>query len=130
MRGRLLIGLLVSALVGVGQARPAEALDLCGGCGAGYSWHGGYYHVAWGMPVALVVPPIVETQTRWGWGVGNLRVAPLGPQFQRHWPAYPQAGVVHRFEGWAGYDPRRFRPTPHWPSDTEQFGVYYVRGPW
>ena len=23
-----------------------------------------------------------------------------------------------------------FMPTPYWPSDTQQFGVYYIRGPW
>ena len=81
-------------------------------------WNAGYYHAAWGMPVALVVPPTAEFQTNWGWGVGNTRVTPIWHQFQREYP-----GPGH-------YDARMFRPTPPWPSDTTQFGVYYVRGPW
>jgi len=81
-------------------------------------WHGGYYHTAWGMPVAVVVPPTAELQTHWGWGVGNTRVTPICPQFERHWP------------GPGTYSRRHFRPTPAWPSDTDQFGAYYVRGPW
>jgi hypothetical protein len=81
-------------------------------------WHGSYYHSAWGMPVALVVPPTADYQTNWGWGVGNTRVTPICPQFGRAWP------------GVTGYDRHAFRPTPPWPSDTTQFGVYPVRGPW
>ena len=83
----------------------------------GYSWPGQYYHTAWGTPVALVVPPTAGLQTNWGWGVGNTRVSPIYPQFGRAWP-----GV------YGGGGP--FYPTPLWPSDTNQFGVYYVRGPW
>lgn len=83
-----------------------------------YPWHGGYYHSAWGMPVALVVPPTAERQTNWGWGVGNTRCTPIDHQFHRNYP------------GPVTYDARGFRPTPRWPSDTSQFGVYYVRGPW
>jgi hypothetical protein len=70
------------------------------------------------MPLALVIPPTAEYQTHWGWGVGNTRVTPNVPQFGRNWP------------GPAAYNPRSFLPTPPWPSDTDQFGVYYVRGPW
>ena len=83
-----------------------------------YPWHGGYYDAAWGMPVALVVPPTAENQTKWGWGVGNTRVVSIDHQFQRD---YPGQGIFSR--SW-------FQPTPRWPSDTDQFGVYYVRGPW
>jgi hypothetical protein len=83
-----------------------------------YSWHGDYYDAAWGMPVALVVPPRAETQTKMGWGVGNTRIVPIEHQFQR---AYPGPGAYNR---------GGFLPTPPWPSDTDQFGVYYIRGPW
>ena len=83
-----------------------------------YPWHGGYYHSAWGMPVALVVPPKAELQTHWGWGVGNTRVTTTWHQFRRNYP------------GPAQYNHAQFQPTPYWPSDTDQFGVYYVRGPW
>jgi hypothetical protein len=89
----------------------------CWNCGYA-SWNGGYYHTSYGMPVALVIPPTAEYQTHWGWGVGNTRVTPNVPQFGRNWP------------GPAAYDARAFQPTPPWPSDTDQFGVYYVRGPW
>ena len=91
----------------------------CGYGNGGYGgWNGGYYNTSYGMPVALVLPPTAEYQTHWGWGVGNTRVTPNVPQFGRNWP------------GPSGYTPCAFRPTPPWPSDTDQFGVYYVRGPW
>ena len=83
-----------------------------------YPWHGGYYDAAWGMPIALVVPPTAANQTKMGWGVGNTRVVRVNHQFERD---YPGEGIYNR--AW-------FRPTPPWPSDTDQFGVYYVRGPW
>jgi hypothetical protein len=82
-----------------------------------YPWHGGYYHAAWGTPVALVVPPTAEVQTDWGWGVSNARMTTIRHQF-----ALPYPGPYPGGEG--------FRATPPWPSDTRQFGVYYVRGPW
>ena len=83
-----------------------------------YPWHGGYYDVAWGTPVALVVPPTAENQTHLGWGVGATRVNSIQHQYQR---GYPGPGSYSR--GW-------FRPTPPWPSSTDQFGDYYIRGPW
>ena len=83
-----------------------------------YPWHGGYYNVAWGTPVAVVVPPTAESQTHWGWGVGATRVTPIQHQFHRN---YPGPGMYKR--SW-------FRPTPPWPSSTDQFGDYYIRGPW
>jgi hypothetical protein len=67
--------------------------------------------------VALVVPPTAEYQTKWGWGVGNTRVVPIAPQFGRNYPGPAVPGIG-------------FQPTPRWPSHTDQFGVYYVRGPW
>jgi hypothetical protein len=83
-----------------------------------YPWHGGYYDVAWGMPVAVVVPPTAESQSYYGWGVGATRVTPIQHQFERN---YPGPGV---------YDRSWFRPTPPWPSSTDQLGDYYIRGPW
>ena len=124
MNRLLSLSLLILALVAVVAVDPVAAggngpLAMGGGVAPAYtSWHGGYYHSAWGMPVALVVSPKVEFQTQWGWGVANTRVLPICPQFQ---PGYAVPGV---------YDRRMFRPTPYWPSDTEQFGVYYIRGPW
>jgi len=88
------------------------------GVGQSTCWHNNYYYVPWGAPTALVVPPTADTQTHWGWGVGNTRVTPVYHQFQRDWP------------GPGNWNPRSLRPTPPWPSDTDQFGVNYVRGPW
>jgi hypothetical protein len=83
-----------------------------------YPWQAGYYQAEWNMPLALVVPPTAENQKKYSWGVGGSRVVPIEHQFQRNFP------------GGAVYDRANFRPTPAWPSDTDQFGVYYVRGPW
>jgi hypothetical protein len=80
-------------------------------------WHNGYYDPYWGEPIALVVPPTSEFQANYGWGVGGTRVAPIYHQFGRPFPGYGATGGP-------------FIPTPNWPSDTQQFGVYYIRGPW
>jgi len=83
-----------------------------------YSWCGGYCNATWGAPIAVVVPPTAEFQTHWGWGVGNTRVTPIDHQFTRNWPGPAQGGGL------------LLNPTPRWPSDTDQFGMYYIRGPW
>lgn len=78
-------------------------------------WHGGYSNTQWGRPVALVVPPTARFETSWGWGVGHSEMRPLEHQFGRHDP---------------GAGGGSFRSTPYWPSHTQQFGTYYIRGPW
>lgn len=107
---------------------------LSGGCGdkhgvyshryflrsQGKSWHSGWYDPWEGRPIALVVPPTAEFQTQYAWGVPSSRVAPIYHQFRR---PYPGPGAV----GGAGGG---FMPTPNQPSDTVQFGVHAVRGPW
>jgi hypothetical protein len=85
-----------------------------------YPWHGDYYDATYGTPVAVVVPPKAETQTHLGWGVGATRVTPIQHQFQRD---YSGGGGGTNNRSW-------FRPTPAWPSNTDQFGDYYIRGPW
>ena len=87
-------------------------------CGHDPSWHGAYYDMTFGAPVALVIPPTAEMQTHLGWGVGATYVTPNCAQFNRIYP------------GGRSYDRRAFLATPPWPSSTDQFGVYYVRGPW
>lgn len=82
-----------------------------------YPWHGHYYHVAWGQPVALVAPPVADLQTHWSWGVAQTSVTPLWHRYRKNYPG-PYGGG------------NGFRATPLWPSRTDQFGVYYVRGPW
>lgn len=84
-----------------------------------YTWHGDYYHPAYGAPVALVVPPTAGRMTGYHWGVAGYRTTPIYHQFRKGFPGY---------NGNAGRS--FFKPTPLWPSDTDQFGVYYVRGPW
>jgi len=146
------IAILIAALAIVGFApttRTATATDgiictdgycpgaVCGSCdifncGCGdcmymapvrraqcYPWNGRYAHAAYGQPVALVVPPTANMQTNWGWGVGSSRFTRIDHQVQRN---YPGPGGTFDFLPW--------RRTPAWPSDTTQFGVYYIRGPW
>ncbi len=119
MRRQLLFSLLAAAVMTGGLVDCASAApyhwpvqrSYC------YDWNQPYAHAAYGQPVALVVPPTATMQTNWGWGVGSSRIQRLDHQFHRN---HPGAGP---FGG--GY-----RTTPIWPSDTTQFGVYYVRGPW
>ena len=81
-------------------------------------WHGSFYHMQYGAPVALVVPPTAPFSADYNWGVCGTEVTRNDHQFQRPYPGpYPP--------GMNGY-----YPTPNWPSSTRQFGVYPVRGPW
>jgi hypothetical protein len=86
----------------------------------GKSWHSTWYDPSEGRPIALVVPPTAEFQSQYGWGVPSSRVAPIYHQFRR---PYPGPGAVGGSGG-------GFLPTPNQPSDTVQFGVNAVRGPW
>lgn len=84
---------------------------------AKYNWHANYSHSAYGQPVALVVPPTAQLQTSWNWGAPSSHVRRIDHQFGRD----------HRHQG---SFVSRFRSTPPQPNSTDQFGVYYVRGPW
>jgi hypothetical protein len=81
-------------------------------------WHGQYYNTAYGAPLGLVVPPTAQMQTKMGWGVSQSEMVPIYHQFFRAYPG-------ERFGPTAP-----FQATPAWPSHTDQFGVYYIRGPW
>ena len=83
------------------------------------SWHGYFYDPAWGMPVALVVPPTARAQSHYGWGVSETRVTPINHQYGAAWQGPPSA-----------YDGRYYDPMPPYPTNTDRMGVYYVRGPW
>ncbi|MFM9195474.1 MAG: hypothetical protein ACKOWG_07010 [Planctomycetia bacterium] len=85
----------------------------------GKSWHSAWYDPWVGRPLALVVPPTAEFTTEYGWGVPSSRVAPIYHQYRR---PYPGPGAVPGGS--------RFMPTPNQPSDTVQFGVHPIRGPW
>jgi hypothetical protein len=70
------------------------------------------------MPEAVVVPPKVKWQSNYAWGVGGSRLTRVGAQFQPQNPG-PESS----------YRQRDYLSTPPQPSDTQQFGVNYVRGP-
>jgi len=125
----LLLAVALTLLGLVGNA-PTASADHCwynGCCDCGYmkpirragwyNWNRNYAYTDYGQPVALVVPPTANLQTNYGWGVASSRISRIDHQFQRNFPGYGAFGGP-------------FRPTPIWPSDTSQFGVYYVRGPW
>lgn len=81
-------------------------------------WHGGYYQQNYGQPLAVVVPPTAAMRQTYSWGVSQNLMYPIHHQYGRN------ASVP-------GAAPRgTFRPTPPWPSHTDQFGYYYIRGPW
>ena len=86
-------------------------------------WHGNYYHRQYGAPVALVVPPTANAERRMGWGVSQTELMPIYHQFRRAYPGMVDGGMGGGMGG-------PFRPTPYQPSHTDQFGIYYVRGPW
>lgn len=79
-------------------------------------WHGEYYYLRTGQPTALIVPPTVVMQQNYSWGVSQNTMTPVYHQFGGHAPTGSGGGV--------------FKATPYWPSHTNQFGVYPVRGPW
>jgi hypothetical protein len=81
-------------------------------------WHGPYAYTQWGMPVAMVVPPTAKMHTSWSWGVAQSEMIPIYHQFHRDYPGMGMIGGAEIY------------PTPYWPSHTDQFGVYPVRGPW
>ncbi|GAA4473466.1 hypothetical protein GCM10023156_71520 [Novipirellula rosea] len=81
-------------------------------------WHGPYYHQNYGQPLALVVPPTAHMRQTLSWGVSQNLMYPVHHQYGRN-ANYPGAAA-----------PGSFYATPGWPSHTDQFGVYYVRGPW
>jgi hypothetical protein len=79
-------------------------------------WHGEYYYLRTGQPTALIVPPTVTMQSNYSWGVSQNTMTPVYHQFGGHAPTGSGGGI--------------FKATPYWPSHTNQFGVYPVRGPW
>jgi hypothetical protein len=81
-------------------------------------WHGPWAYTPYGMPTALVVPPNSKMHTSYAWGVAQSEMIPIYHQFHPYNP------------GGTGYTGYGGLATPYWPSHTDQFGVYPVRGPW
>lgn len=127
MMGRTSILVLATVItfIGLAESVPTASATNCCDCGymrpirraQWYNWNRNYAYTDYGQPTALVVPPTANLQTNWGWGVASSRISRIDHQFQRNYPGCGQFGGP-------------FRPTPVWPSDTVQFGVYYIRGPW
>jgi hypothetical protein len=116
----LVVGLVLAALASAARVQAFDETHY--GHGARWRatmrpWHGHYSSAKYGQPVALVVPPTAELQTNYGWGSVASRMSRIDHQFQRPWPM-------------GRGTPAGFLPTPAWPSDTRQFGVNYIRGPW
>ncbi|MBU6276793.1 MAG: hypothetical protein KGQ61_09150 [Planctomycetes bacterium] len=122
---RALLALALLALGAVAAPRAAEAGDSAIAHryflrSRNKAWHSVWYDPSIGRPMALVVPPTAEFTAEYAWGVPSHRVVPLYHQFRR---PYPGPGAVPGSGG-------GLYPTPMWPSDTVQFGVHPVRGPW
>lgn len=124
MRGRTILLMAAAALATIAAPDRCEAADPAAtfqmwsyNAQMNRPWHGGYYNQQYGQPLALVVPPTAAMRQTLSWGVSQNLMYPVPHQFGRsaNYPGAAQGG---------------FRPTPIWPSHTDQFGVYYVRGPW
>ncbi len=121
---RLTLTLMAAILAGCG-VQTADAGDFYAVTDAwnynyaqGQPWHGSYYYGNSGQPLALVVPPTAHMRQTYAWGVSQNTNHPIYHQYRRS-ASFPGAA-----------SPGQFAPTPVWPSHTDQFGVYYVRGPW
>jgi hypothetical protein len=123
IRNFMALGLAVAALMCSSRAEAGD--ETLYGHGARWRasmrpWHGRQYNVQYGQPIALVVPPTAELTTDYSWGSVSSRMTRNDHQFQRPWPnGY-----------WSPYSYGGYLPTPAWPSDTRQFGIYPIRGPW
>jgi len=133
VKPRLTLSLLVASLLLASAATPAFAIHPKHGYHARHAdivgryyasqrpWHGPYAYTPYGTPVALVVPPNSKMQTSYAWGVSQSEMIPIYHQFHRDYPGEMAGGG-----GFGG----GIYSTPYWPSHTDQFGVYPVRGPW
>ncbi|WP_146119070.1 hypothetical protein [Blastopirellula marina] len=122
---RLILALLVGLSVSSVQTAEAGWLwgrDYSNNANAQHAanlpWNGGYAYQNYQTPVAMVVPPTSNMQTNYSWGVPSSRMTPVYHQFGRE------------YAGGITGSPANLGITPYNPSDTRQFGVYNVRGPW
>lgn len=104
---------------GVQAGGPRRAARIANYHASARPWHGDYAYTPVGEPVALIVPPHADTMASWGWGVSQSEIRPLYHQFGR---ANPGGAFLGSQSPWM--------TTPIYPSHTDQFGVYPVRGPW
>ena len=81
-------------------------------------WNGMYRHQASSTPLAVIVPPTAVTSRSWGWGVSKSVVTPLYHQYQLNAP------------NTQGASSGPYKTLPLFPSSSDQYGTYYIRGPW
>ncbi len=114
-----LVAILSATTTDVAAVDPYAVTDVWNrNFAADRPWHGPYYNVQYGHPTALVVPPTAHMRQTYSWGVSQNKMMPIHHQYGRS-ASSPGARPTGNF-----------RPTPAWPSHTDQFGFYYVRGPW
>jgi len=118
MRASSLIRFVVLLVACFATVLPTRAGELLHRRRASAEWNTSYYDPAWGMPLAVVVPPTARWQSNYAWGVGGSRLDRVGAKYQAEVPGPASA-----------YNQRNYLPAPPQPSDTQQFGVNYVRGP-
>ncbi len=118
MKASLILGPVVLIAASLAAALPARGGELLHPGRHATAWNTNYYDPAWGMPEAVVVPPTARWQTNYAWGVGGTRLTRIRARYQGEVPGPESA-----------YNQRDYLPAPPQPSDTQQFGVNYVRGP-
>ena len=125
MLKRFLLAGAAALMLAMVAASSADAVDIYGRTDVWAQnfatmrpWHGMYAYTPYASPTALVVPPTAHMETVQGWGVSQNLMYPIYHQYGRTAPPYGYPGRVG------------FYGTPWWPSHTDQFGVYHVRGPW
>ena len=84
------------------------------------SWNSNYYDPQWaGVPHAMVVPPTVHREVKYGWGASGTEVHRIRNQYSIY---------GNRPDGTFPGGP--FQPQPVPPTHSDQFGTYYIRAPW
>ncbi len=118
MKASTTIGLVVLIAASLVAVLPTRGGELLHRGRRAAQWNTSYYDPAWGMPEAVVVPPTARWQSNYAWGVGGSRLTRVGARYQAE-SSGPESA----------YEQRDYLPAPPQPSDTQQFGVNYVRGP-
>ena len=118
MKASSIIRLVVLLVASLAAVLPARAGEILHRGRHRTEWNTNFYDPAWGMPEAVVVPPTARRQSNYAWGAGGSRVTRVGAQYQAEVPGPASA-----------YNQRNYLPAPPQPSDTQQLGVSYVRGP-
>ena len=118
MKASSIIRLVVLLAASLAAVLPTRAGEILHRGRHRTQWNTNFYDPAWGMPEALVVPPTAKRQSNYAWGAGGSCVNRAGAQYRAE-ASGPESA----------YNQRNYLPAPPQPSDTQQLGVNYVRGP-